>query len=314
MIKENKIVYYLGIDGGATKTEFVLFDATGNVAKNFVMPSTNPNDIGLEESIKIVSEGVNTCLKEGFTIKGVFAGISGISVGDYKSIFVSKLKNQFEEIEFFADSDIVNVFSCNKKCSLALICGTGSVVFIKNEKKIDRIGGWGYLFDESGSAYDIGKDAIRVTLAAADGLYKSSLVSEMVTAKIDGNIFTKLGEIYKKGKTYIASFSRLVTEAYKMGDETAKEILEKNMKRLAFILETAINKAGDVNVLVGGGVIENCREILVPMLQKHTSANFVFNEFPPIYGACVCCLDKLGINVNENFYNNFKLSYRRQNA
>ncbi len=314
MEKQDKIEYFLGIDGGATKTEFALFDKAGNVVKNFVMPSSNPNDVGIDQSIKLVAEGVKSCLLEVPFIKGVFAGISGISVGNYKAIFVSELKKQFEGIEIFVGSDILNVFSCNKKCSVALICGTGSVAFINRGETIDRVGGWGYLFDESGSAYDIGKDAIRVTLATADGVYKPSLVSEMVTEKLGDFIFNKLGEIYEKGKTFIASFSKIVTKAYSQGDETAKEILEKNMKRLGFIAETAIQRAGDKNVIVGGGLLENCREILIPMLKKHTSANFVFSEFPPIYGACVCCIEKLGLELNKNFYNNFKLSYGRQNA
>ena len=38
--------YYLGIDGGGTKTEFAVSTVDGHVLRDFKRDGSNPNDIG----------------------------------------------------------------------------------------------------------------------------------------------------------------------------------------------------------------------------------------------------------------------------
>lgn len=311
-VKEKE--YFLGIDGGATKTEFVLFSGDGTVQKVLRLPSSNPNDVGIDGCVDVITNGIQSCLLQCPHLNKVYAGISGVSVGNHKQNVTLAIKQNFPQIEFFVESDIVNVFACQKDCSVALICGTGSVAFIKNGDKIERVGGWGYLFDESGSAYDLGKDAIRVALATSDGLCEKSRVSELVTEKLGADVFFSLGDIYKKGKTFIASLATAVTIAYQEGDKTAEQILHKNMKRLAFIANSATKRANNDKVIVGGGLIENCKDILIPILNEYTDVKFMFSEFPPVYGACVYCAEKFGVKTDNEFYKNFKSSYGDKNA
>jgi N-acetylglucosamine kinase-like BadF-type ATPase len=48
-----------------------------------------------------------------------------------------------------------------------------------------------------------------------------------------------LSTLYQKGTDYIASFSQCVTEAANSGDKVACNILERNMKRVAEVLNSA---------------------------------------------------------------------------
>ena len=47
---------YLGIDGGGTKTEFALVTADGHILKRIIEGGSNPNDIGISGTEKLISE------------------------------------------------------------------------------------------------------------------------------------------------------------------------------------------------------------------------------------------------------------------
>lgn len=54
--------YYIGIDGGGTKTEFLLADGCGNILGQAIKEGSNPNDKGLEVAYKVLSDGLKELL------------------------------------------------------------------------------------------------------------------------------------------------------------------------------------------------------------------------------------------------------------
>jgi hypothetical protein len=120
------------------------------------------------------------------------------------------------------------------RAEISVISGTGSVVFVKKGEEFIRIGGWGQLFDTAGSAYDIGRDAIRTALSEEDELKPYSKISKNLLRRLGTEtVWSSIGEIYKKGKPFVASLAEAVFEAYKDGDEGATNIINENAKRLA---------------------------------------------------------------------------------
>ena len=55
---DEEISYYLGIDGGGTKTEFLLQDKDGNTVRQIILGASNPNDVGMEKCQKILELGI----------------------------------------------------------------------------------------------------------------------------------------------------------------------------------------------------------------------------------------------------------------
>ena len=51
--------YYLGVDGGATKTAFALADEDGNIISELVLGPSNPFDLGFEAASEIIAKGIN---------------------------------------------------------------------------------------------------------------------------------------------------------------------------------------------------------------------------------------------------------------
>ena len=159
---------FLGIDGGGTKTEFAVITSDGHVLGELFLEGCNPNDIGFQKTVDILCKGIRKMLLEFPTVKAIFCGIAGITAGDYRKRLQSELKKYFPLIAFEIKNDSYNLFALNDNAQMSVISGTGSVVFVRNGDSLIRMGGWGYLLDNAGSAYDIGRAAIRQCLEEED--------------------------------------------------------------------------------------------------------------------------------------------------
>ncbi len=253
--------YYIAIDGGGTKTEAVLADESRNVLATVTGPATNPNDIGEAESVERVAKTVFELLKKlpnGALLESLHAGISG--AGNRPSM-ASALAKRFPNIgRLTVSSDIQNLLRAGlgEADGACLICGTGSVCFLKQGDMLRRIGGWGFLLDRGGSGYDLGRDALSAVLEAHDGRGCSTLLGELITNKLGGHAWEKLSEIYDGGKPLIASLATCVFEADDMGDMVAGQILDRNVACLAKYIETASKMASEaLTVVLGGGIFEH---------------------------------------------------------
>ena len=175
--------YYLGIDGGGTKTEAILCDEFGQILWTKKVTATNPNDVGIASATEKLCDLVNSAhryLNENGDAPHqlrVFGGIAGAL--NHKTALLEHLNRSFPEDVIDVNSDAINLLSSelydgNGCC---LICGTGSVCFVRRGSEIIRIAGWGYLLDRSGSGYAMGKEAIEAALRSHDGRGDATLLT-----------------------------------------------------------------------------------------------------------------------------------------
>ena len=300
---------FVGINGDSTKTEFVLLEKDGTVKKVVYQEGCNPNDRDLEHSIGVLTRGLDKLLG-GNIPRMVFAGIAGASQANYQKVIAGRLADRFHT-NVLVDWDAANVLSLGSDPgnSVAVICGTGSCVFARKGNEQYHYGGWGYLFDQAGSAYDVGKDALRCTLAAEDGLMEHNRLTQLVYEQISGGVFDNISTIYKNGPSYIAGFARLVLKAAEEGDSCAVSILQENAKRLAMLIRKAVTRHGTPGQIVAsGGFFQN--ELFRTMVEKQAGVRLTMPDLPPVYGACVEALRSEGVSVSQNFHQNFWESYR----
>lgn len=308
LLKDVDREIFVGVDGGGTKTEFVSFLKDGTVIGRVVTEGSNPNDVGEEASLAILSDGLSRLL-QGEIPKGVFAGIAGASAGSWKTV-LSKGVSEAVGCPVWVDTDAANVLGLapDPEASAMIICGTGSCVFVRRGSDLIRLGGWGQLLDESGSAYDVGKDALRHALAVEDGLEQGSLLSRRLSEELGLSVFASIPRIYEKGRAYIASFAPLVCECVEKGDARSKMILEKNADRLAQLLTVARNRYGAEEFVCAGGFFRNIyfRE----MVAQKSGCVLLDPALPPVCGACIELLCRMKQKIPEDFRTNFENSYR----
>lgn len=310
LFAENTGTLLVGIDGGGTKTEFVLFEPNGMVKAVLRKEGSNPNDRGIDTSLAVLTAGLEQLL-QGKTPEYVFAGIGGVSLEKYQIAIREHLSERFG-CEVGADTDAANVLSMGQDPanSLAVICGTGSCVFVRKGIQRYRLGGWGYLLDQAGSAYDVGKDGLRHALAVEDGLQETSLLSEKMTAALGGSVFANINTIYNNGRPFIAELARVVLEAAHAGDSAALQILRENAQRLAMLLKTAVARYdAPSGAVTAGSFLKD--DIFRNMVESLSGVTLYMPELPPSYGACVEAMRMSQRQIGKDFMRNFTESYRR---
>lgn len=294
---------YLGIDAGGTKTDAVLFRSDGTVLRRKKLPGANPNSCGLERAVEILSEAL-TLPQSGEDLRGVFAGVAGSAAADNKKKLTEALKKNLPGVPLSVDTDIENVISCipgNDRC-VAAISGTGTCVYAKTDGKLIRLGGYGYLFDNAGSGYDIGRDGIKACFEADDGLRPTSLLTDLIKETLGGTPWEKLDKLYTGGKDTIAALAPTVFRAARRGDETAKAILRQNFDRVADLIHHARARFNCGSTVVCAGGIAKTPEFEQALRQRGIEPTVPSQ--PPVYGACIHCAELYAQGADEEFCRN----------
>lgn len=305
--------FMIGIDGGGTKTEFILFSADGKIISRMVLGGTNPNVYGVESAFFVLKKGIDSfIISENRYIDGIYGGIAGCGSGDNAARLTGMLEKTYPNTYITITSDIENVVGSVSNVSdcIAVICGTGNIVYAKKNNVYHRFGGWGYLLDEAGSGYTIGRDALCAVLAERDGIGEKTILAEIIERKLGAKLWEKINVIYSKGSEYIASFSEDVFEAYNKKDKAAEKILDKNFSKIAYLINCAYQKHnGCDTVILSGGITKN-KEIMKAFLEDKIDSEIkmIFPDMPQIYGACRNCCNSFS-KMEESFEENFKRDY-----
>lgn len=259
--------YYLGIDGGGTKTEFLLCDGTGQVLSRAVLGSSNPNDVGIDTALEVLRAGIlQVCGAYPMHSIRVFAGLAGNETYDGGQA-VRRFLSQFGFAYADCGSDARSAVAASlaDQDGVCVILGTGAVAYTQLDGKLHRFGGYGYFFGDECSGFALGRDAIIAALRHEDGTGKQTALYPLVTAACGTNtVLEHLGTLYAGGKRIIAGFAPLVFEAHSAGDETADRILQTHCDA---VCQTIRNAAGlldknPVRVVFCGGLTVHAETLL----------------------------------------------------
>ena len=309
--------YYLGIDGGGTKTEAVLCDSSGKILFHTKVGATNANDVGIPTAAERLCGLLTEAHQYVKQLEGkdhalhVFAGVAGaLNHGD---TLLRMMQNVFPQDRIGVHSDAINLLSSELHSGngCCLICGTGSVCFVRKGKDFWRIGGWGYLLDQSGSGYSMGREALEASLRAHDGRGDATLLTGALIEKLGGAPWDKLTEIYDGGKAFIASFAPCVIACAEEGDRVAFEILFRQSQYLAECLEAAYNWIGDwetpLEAVLGGGIFQ-AKSDLLSLIQQNIAVptRLTVATTPPVFGAVWEAVRAQSVTATQEAYQHFK--------
>jgi len=292
----------IGVDGGGTKTEFIMFSEDGVILEKLLAGPCNPNAVGIENSVNMLTKNINTLLSVNSSVCGIYIGSAGFLLGNNAPQIRNALKKNYPHIKIRCATDILNVVASatDAENCIAAICGTGSAVLVKEGDNLTRLGGWGFLLNKSGSGYDIGRDALCAASAEMDGLGERTLITELVKTKTGDGISDLVDKVYKNDQSYVASFSSEVFYAYRKGDKTAVDILNQNAEGLAKIINHAArNYKCDNKLILSGGIITKNSEF-VDIMKKYLlpELEVIVPEYSQALGACMICAKKCGVNTD----------------
>lgn len=284
--------YYIGIDGGGTKTEAVMADEDCNIIRHITVGPSNPNDIGTEKAadilvglLKQACTGIVTERDRVF----ICAGIAGAGNQGKELEKAIKLELPIFDIEIVTDAMLTIYSALADNDGACIICGTGSICYVQYKGQIYRIGGWGYLIDSGGNGYSIGRDVIESALRYYDGREGSKLLYDLINKEIGTQPEKLISDIYSGGKPYIASFAHFAFEAAAMGDRYAVSIVDSCISVIYEYLERAYEIIGEkFNAWLSGGIAVSYSEIAERLSERAEGRWTVsVSRSKPVIGALI---------------------------
>lgn len=312
-------MYFLGVDGGGTKTCFTLVDHKGKLKARVTKGTSHPAQIGFENLKVLLTDGLKEICEianiTGNDITNSYLGLAGYGiVKEIRDGIEETVSEVFKDKRYTLNSDvrvaIAGALSGNE--GINIVAGTGSIVLGLRNNEIQRCGGWGYSVGDEGSAYWIGKKAIALFSKQSDGREEKSFLYEVLKKELELNtdyeIISFVNDKIKGDRGEIAKISRLCGVAANLGDKKAEDIFKEAGRELA---ETAkvLLKGYDKKVVVSyaGGVFKAGEIVLAPLRKALEGYNcdIIEPEFAPDLGACLLAMvDCMG--VDSDIKNNLK--------
>lgn len=163
---KSRLERVLGIEGGGTKTEWVLLEADGagqRAAGHGSLPAANLRIIGdaaLERIFRAMPPGADRV--------GVFLAGCITSADHDRLRAVTQAVWPGARIAVGSDRDSGFATAFGDGDGILVIAGTGSAVTGRKAGHIERAGGWGQLLGDQGSGYSLGMQALRYVLTHYD--------------------------------------------------------------------------------------------------------------------------------------------------
>lgn len=275
--------YFLGIDGGGTKTHFILQDADGAILGELKLSACNPYSVGFEKAVAVLSEGIRTlCRGIPFGKVSVFAGIAGAGVGNTRQELELALSSfRFAALKIDNDAACIIGAGLQGKDGVVGILGTGSVVFAVSGETRHQIGGYGHLLGDALSGSELGKCCLSAAYRELDGSGEPTAMTPRVQELLGKSYLAAITEIYEKGKSYIATFATVLLDAAREGDPVAVELLNENLRQFDRQLTAALRHCPPGSpVVLAGGITR-----LYPEILKKLNHKIEIMSIEPVYGA-----------------------------
>lgn len=250
------MTYYLGIDGGGTKTTCAVGDDTTALAISTAGPSNvvRVGKVQARESLHLAIR--QACSAAGITPAQVTQTCMG-AAGAARPQIAGIVRRALAEIlsppiEVVGDMHIALEAAFDSGPGVIVNAGTGSFAYGRDAQgNTGRVGGWGFAISDEGSAHWIGRFAITSVLCAADeqgtrDQAPTEKSSQLSRALMEAWTLDSLNDLAATGNStpppdFAALFPAVLTSA-DAGDELAHTVLTRAGTELARLADIAIRR------------------------------------------------------------------------
>jgi N-acetylglucosamine kinase-like BadF-type ATPase len=261
------MAFFLGIDGGGSKTEFMVGDET-SVLGWAGSGSSKIARVGQEAASAALRAGVQrSCAAAGVAatqIHRTCIGAAGASQAD-SAAAIRRLLGEIlsGEIEVVGDMEVAHYAAFDGGAGVVVISGTGSIAYGRNAQgETARVGGLAPATGDPGSGEWIGRTAIELVLLASEHGHSPALLNAVLKAwKLDN--FQELARILRTSPA--PDFAALFPIIAVSGDPIARRVLARAGRELALLAADVLGRLWTtptpVEVAMYGGVLENSPEV-----------------------------------------------------
>lgn len=310
--------YFLGIDGGGTKTAFALADETGKIAAASATHGSSYKQYGIDDVVSHIAQTTAVCLEKAAVLPAELAGICmGMPCfgedreGDAQ--LSAALREKFAPHPIYVTNDVEVGWAGSLACQpgINVVAGTGSIGFgCDPSGKTARSGGWLEFFGDEGSAYWAGRKTMELFSKQADGRLEKGPLYGLIHREFslsDSFSFIRIMEQdYIPYREKVASLQIYLERAARAGDDAAKEIYHDAARELAMIVagvKSQLDFNGTTLAVSCSGGLFKAGDLVMNSFKKHIEdlgGHLQAPHFSPVQGAALLAIRHFGEKYFES--------------
>jgi N-acetylglucosamine kinase-like BadF-type ATPase len=225
----------------------------------------------------------------------VWAGPTGLSIPGRRDWLALELTSRLPgaHVDVSNDAHIAVWGGLGDADGVAVLAGTGSIAMARARKHVARAGGWGYLLGDEGSAYWLGREAVRASLEALEGRSSPGVFTRLVVETTGTTALVPWVNGASSPVARVASLAPLVGRGADAGDSVACDILCRAGQALAAAGIAAARQLAlqePVRVVCVGGVWAAGERLRDPFLRAWPGAHVEEPMLAPVLGAVLLAM------------------------
>ena len=301
---------FVGVDGGGTHTVALVGSSTGEILGRGVAGPSNPQAVGFEAAVEQIEAAIRAALvgphpqplsistemergdgtprsaplsisdegsplRRGSGVRQITLGIAGCGRPSDRQRLAAMLSERLglapAAVRVVTDVALL-LPAANLESGIALVAGTGSSAFgVSPTGRTANAGGWGYLLGDDGSAFEVGRHALRAILRADDGLGPPTQLTAAVKQALGVSQPRDLIRVVYQSpspRTTIAELAPLVVSVARDGDGIARQIVARAgeiLGQLACAVARRLALGSDATVIGTGGLFQAGDLVVAPL-------------------------------------------------
>lgn len=305
--------YFLGIDGGGSKTIALVIDEEGRVHGMGLAKGSNHQGIGIGQALERIKSSIDSALSAaGLTTSDITHAVYGLAGADRErdlNILRPALASlPIASWRVVCDTMIGLRTGSPSNTGVVLICGSGTNAAGRNADGVEvQTGGFGYLYGDWGGGGDLAREAFRMAIRSYEKREAPSLLVESVPAFLGyADVESMYNDYLDRNLSNVPrDLSIVVHQTADAGDAVAASILSRMGRELGLAAHSVASRLPGLPdpfelVMVGSVIQKGRHPLVIEAVEEVLRANgwryhMTIPEAPPVVGALWLALDDAGI-------------------
>ncbi len=317
---------FLGIDGGGSKTAFILIDETGHLLASHSEGPAYYLEIGWGAMQSMLAQGIEaTVSKAGRHVADVDYAFLGLPAYGEDTALLPKLdaaaSPTLQSDQYRCGNDAMCAWAGALACEdgINVLAGTGAMAYGEYRGRTARAGGWGELFSDEGSAYWVAREGLTLFSRMSDGRAPRGPLYEMVRGHFrlasDLDLCAAIYGQSRIERSSLAALAPLIAEAANAGDTAAAAVFARAVDELVQLIHAVhgqlrVPEGEAVAVSFSGGMFLQKNLLRLPLRTKLAESGAKYRlvppRFPPAAGAALYAAKLNGSALTAEAIRNFE--------
>ena len=271
--------YFIGIDGGGTRTTAVVVDESGNELARAEGGAGRVNVLEPEAGAHVLAD-VATLALANARVTDLPAALCCALSGAGRDPERSRLEQALSALRIAGQVHVVTDFegalhdAVGAGPGILIISGTGSSAWGRSaDGRCIRAGGWGHIIGDEGSGYALGRVALMLAMREFDGRGENARFMDAVLAQT--KVISEDGLVRWAAaatKADIAALAPIIFNAAAQGALSAQDAIDDAAAEIAMHVAALYDRLGPWDeppaVALSGGLVEPGRPLREPVLRE----------------------------------------------